>query len=200
MNFDIRHFLFEVRYSKKSRRLHDIMLRFFIFTTMHIIAETQRLVIREFAEDELNIYLKHFDDEEVLRYIPKRAREERIGIFHAALENYRTTKFLGIWGFFSKTTGTMTGSCLLRIFDNDPTQIEVGYSMDREYWGQGIGTEMALAIVAHAFSDPEVKEVVGVTDIANIGSQRVLEKAGLIKQPNIIRHGDELAYFKMVRK
>jgi len=167
---------------------------------MHIIAETPRLIIREFAEGELNIYLKHFDDEEVLRYIPKRTREERMAIFHTAIEEYKTGKRLGKWGVFNKADGDCIGSCLLRIFDNDPTQIEIGYSMDRKYWGQGIGTEMALAMVAYAFTDPRVKEVVGVTDIANAGSQRVLEKAGLIKQPDIIRHGDELAYFKLERK
>ena len=167
---------------------------------MHIIAETPRLIIREFNPDELDIYLKHFEDEEVLRYIPKRSREERIGIFQQSLAEYKLSKTLGKWGFFDKTTGDLMGSCLLRIFDNDPAQIEVGYSMDRKYWGQGIGTEMALATVAYAFTDPKVKEVVGVTVIENIGSQRVLEKAGLIKQPNIIRHGDELAYFKLERK
>lgn len=165
-----------------------------------IIAETPRLIIREFSAEELDSYLRHFDDEEVLRYIPKRTREERISIFQQALVEYTNGKNLGKWGFFDKATGELMGSCLLRVFDTDPAQIEVGYSMDRKHWGLGIGTEMALATVAHAFTDPTVTEVVGVTDIANVGSQRVLEKAGLIKQPNIIRHGEELAYFKLERK
>jgi len=167
---------------------------------MRIITETPRLIIREFTPGEQEVYLKHFDDEEVCRYIPKRTREERVKIFHAALENYKLNTRLGIWGFFNKAGGDCIGSSLLRVFDDDPTRVELGYSMERGYWGRGIGTEMAVAMVQYAFSDPTVTEIIGITTLENTGSRRVLEKAGLIKQPNIIRDGDEMAYFKLGRK
>lgn len=166
---------------------------------MYLITETQRLIIREFFLREEEIYLDHFTDDEVCLYIPKRTREERVNIFLAALVNYISNKKLGIWGIFSKTDGEFIGSCLLRFFDNEPGKVELGYSLNKKYWGKGIGTEMAKAMVAYAFKDKDTKEVVAVTELKNIGSQRVLEKAGFIRLDNIVKDGEELAYFYYLR-
>jgi len=165
---------------------------------MSIIVQTDRITVREFLPAEENIYLNHFTDEMVIRYIPKRSVEERIGIFRKALDQYSVSKKLGIWGVFNKADGDFMGSCLLRIFNTEPGIIELGYSIEREYWGMGLGTEMATAMVAYALSDPSVSELVAVTVLENVGSQRVLEKAGLKRMDNIVRNGEELAYFKIV--
>jgi ribosomal-protein-alanine N-acetyltransferase len=166
---------------------------------MHVIAQTPRLIIREFLPEELETYLHHFTDEEVCLYLPQRTTEERINIFQTALANYENSKLTGIWGMFNKGTGEFIGSCLLRPFNGDPKILEVGYSMDKKYWGQGIGTEMTEAMVAHSFSDADIDEVVAVTVLENIGSQRVLEKAGLKRADNFFRDGLELAFFRKPR-
>ena len=166
---------------------------------MSIIVQTPRLVIREFLAGEQETYLNHFTDEMVTRYLPKRSREERVGIFNKALDQYAVTDILGMWGMFDDANGEFIGSCLLRSFNTEPGIIELGYSMEQKYWGRGLGGEMATAMVAHAFSDPNTVEVVAVTVPENIGSQRVLQKAGLLHQPNIFRDGLELAFFKLER-
>ena len=171
----------------------------FIFTPMHIITQTPRLIIREFLPEEQGTYLHHFTDEEVCLYLPKRTTDERINIFQIALANYENSKLTGIWGMFNKETGEFIGSCLLRPFNGDPKILEVGYSMDKKYWGQGIGTEMAEAMITHGFSDINIDEIVGVTVLENISSQRVLEKAGLKRADNFFRDGLELAIFKKPR-
>lgn len=165
---------------------------------MSIVAETPRLIIREFLPEEEHIYLNHFTDEMVTRHLPVRSREERINFFRKALEQYATNKNMGTWGIFNKVYGDFIGSCLLRPFDTGPGIVELGYSMERKYWGMGIGTEMATAMVAHGFTDPAALQIVAVTTLENIGSQRVLEKAGLKRMDNIIRDGLELAYFKIL--
>jgi ribosomal-protein-alanine N-acetyltransferase len=113
--------------------------------------------------------------------------------------NYAADKRLGTWGMYDKTRGDFIGSCLLRLFsDIEPRQIELGYSLERRYWGLGIGTEMAKAMVSHGFTG-DIDEIVAVTILENIGSQRVLEKAGFKRGDNFIRNGDELAFFKMTK-
>lgn len=162
---------------------------------MYLITETERLIIREFFLREEEIYLDHFSDDEVCRYIPQRTRTERVNIFLASLVNYISNKNLGTWGIFNKLDDDFIGSCLLRMFNNEPGIVELGYSLERRYWGKGIGTEMAKAMIAYAYSDPTTTEVVGVTDLNNIASQRVLEKAGLVRGKNFMKDGEELAYF-----
>ncbi|HEY2580289.1 MAG TPA: GNAT family N-acetyltransferase [Mucilaginibacter sp.] len=164
---------------------------------MTTIAETPRLIIREFLPEEEETYLKHFTDEMVILYLPKRSREERIGIFRKALDHYTVNKKMGIWGIFNKADGDFIGSCLLRHFVFGTGAVELGYSMERKYWGMGIGTEMAKAMVGHGFSNANTVEIVAVTDLANTGSQNVLEKAGLKRVKNLFRDGEELAYFRL---
>ena len=170
-----------------------------IFTPMHIITQTPRLIIREFLPEEQAVYLHHFTDEEVCRHIPVRTTEERINIFQTALNNYATSKQAGIWGMFNKETGEFIGSCLLRPFNNNPAVMEIGYSMNPQYWGQGIATEMVIAMIAHSFANDNIVEVAGVTTLENIGSQRVLEKAGLLRVDNLLRDNLELAYFRLLK-
>jgi ribosomal-protein-alanine N-acetyltransferase len=139
--------------------------------------------------------LDHFTDKEVCLHLPKRSREERTNIFRTALANYATTKQTGVWGMFDKLTGDFIGSCLLRLFEEDPGRIEIGYSLEKRYWGKGIGAEMAVAMVNYAFNYDAIKEIVGVTTLDNTGSQRVLEKAGLVRMADLDRNGEVVAFF-----
>ena len=56
---------------------------------------------------------------------------------------------------------------------------ELGYRLRREAWGKGYGTEGAQALVAEAFGRLGFDRVRAQTMAVNLGSRRVLEKAGL---------------------
>ena len=159
-----------------------------------LILETPRIIIREFLPEEQETYLNHFTDERVALYLPKRSREERIVIFQTALQRYEETKAIGTWGMFDKMTTDFIGSCLLREFDG-PEILEIGYSMEQKYWGRGLGIEMAAAMLDYGFTNNKISSIAGVTVLDNTASQKVLEKAGMKKQANIIRNGEELALF-----
>jgi ribosomal-protein-alanine N-acetyltransferase len=166
---------------------------------MSIITQTPRIIIREFLFNELDIYLGHFTDERVTLYLPKRSREERTTIFNNALSHYLVDKATGIWGMFDTNNNEFIGSCLLRPFTEEPGAIELGYSMEYKYWRQGIGTEMAKAMISHGFDDTAVPAIIAVTTIDNLASQRVLEKAGLKREDNLLRGDEELALFRIYR-
>ena len=55
---------------------------------------------------------------------------------------------------------------------------ELGYRLQREAWGHGYGTEGAQALVAEAFGREGFDRVRAQTLAVNLGSRRVLEKAG----------------------
>jgi ribosomal-protein-alanine N-acetyltransferase len=58
-------------------------------------------------------------------------------------------------------------------------ETEVGYLLDRGYWGRGLATEAARTSVQFGFEYLGMKTIVGIVHPENIASQRVLEKAGL---------------------
>lgn len=61
----------------------------------------------------------------------------------------------------------------------NPADIELGYRLLPSAWGRGLGTIGARMLVRRAFDELGVARVVATTMAVNVGSRRVLEKAGL---------------------
>ena len=57
--------------------------------------------------------------------------------------------------------------------------IDVGYRLRREFWGQGIATESAIASLNYGFEILNYDVIYGAAEVENIGSNRVLKKIGL---------------------
>ena len=59
--------------------------------------------------------------------------------------------------------------------------VEIGYSVVPGFEGRGLATEMARGLIGWAFAFPEVVCVEAETDLANVASQRVLDKCGFVQ-------------------
>jgi O-6-methylguanine DNA methyltransferase len=62
----------------------------------------------------------------------------------------------------------------------DQRKGEIGYILHKEIWGQGFATELARELVRYGFEDLKLGRIYARTDERNVGSIRVLEKAGMI--------------------
>lgn len=83
----------------------------------------------------------------------------------------------------NRRSGEVIGSASLMLSlegseSKRPGDAEVGYWIGREYWGWGFATEALGALVRHAGEDLGLRRLWGVIFPGNIGSRRVLEKAG----------------------
>ena len=63
------------------------------------------------------------------------------------------------------------------IIDGTP-EIELAYSFLIDYWGRGLGTEIASALLGMAWTHLGLSSLVGCTVVGNLASQRVLQKVG----------------------
>jgi len=98
------------------------------------------------------------------------------------------------------------GAISLRVVEY---KADFGYVLNRQFWGRGLGTEAASAIVDLAASVDGVYRVWATCDIENVASARVLEKVGLVREgilrrwarrPNISSvPRDALVYGKVIR-
>lgn len=167
---------------------------------MPIITETPRLVIRNFEPEEEDAYIALLSDEQVKEHLPKRTPDEnRKGFRDTFIADAEGATF-SKWTIEHKPDSGYVGMCLLRPYDNLPDTLEVGYCMHVKYWGRGLATEMVKSLIAYAAAYPEITTIVAVTTHGNIPSQKVLEKAGLVRQDNIMRDNEELAFFKIAVK
>jgi RimJ/RimL family protein N-acetyltransferase len=85
---------------------------------------------------------------------------------------------LGVWHATRRDDGAFVGLFAL-IYAGRSVDIEVGYRLLPEAWGQGFATEGARALVRYGFDDLGLERIIGVTHRDNRASQRVLLKAGL---------------------
>src|SRR5258706_14561101 len=84
---------------------------------------------------------------------------------------------LGFWRIEGRSDGAFHGvGALIQMPEAD--DVEVAYRLARRGWGQGIATEAAGALVAHALGPLALPRVVAVTYPENQASQRVLDKLG----------------------
>ena len=60
-----------------------------------------------------------------------------------------------------------------------PTSAELGYRLRKAAWGKGYGTEVSRALIRKGFTELGVRRVVASTYADNVGSRRVMEKAGM---------------------
>lgn len=152
------------------------------------------IIIREFIPQELNLFLDLFKNENVTRYLPYKSPEELKGMFEKALSDYKEGP-LSRWGIFSTQNDDFVGVCLARTFAENTSQIEIGYMLVENYWGKGLGTQICKALTSYCLTADVNKDIAALTDLDNIGSQKVLLKSGFKRVDNLVRDNRELAYF-----
>ena len=157
-----------------------------------------RLIIRPFIAADEAPYVNIHMDPAVNVYLPTRTAGQYSELFQQSIAQPHAV--FNRWAIIERQTGNFMGSCLLREFNaGDDTVIELGYSLAVPYWGKGYATEMAKLVVNYAFTIPQTKKIVAVTDQENKGSQMVLLKSGFIYKGLLNRYEDLiLSYFEYV--
>jgi [ribosomal protein S5]-alanine N-acetyltransferase len=147
---------------------------------MKEIIKTSRLIIRQFIpEDWSNVYEMN-SDPEVIKMIGNgklRSYEDEHKAFQEKIINYLNAEF-GVWAVIREIDNGFIGTCNLSPA-KDTNEIMVGYRLMKKFWGCGYATEISQALIEYGFAKLNLKRIVGLTNLENIASQRVLEKSGL---------------------
>ena len=143
---------------------------------------TARLALREFARADVDDLLTSDGDARVMRYLANgleaRTREEVQAGIERAVAGYAARPGYGLLHASRREDGRFVGGCgLFKVPEGEA--IEIAYRLPFACWGHGYATEMARAVLAHAFGTLHLPRVVGLTWPENVASQRVLEKIGM---------------------
>jgi ribosomal-protein-alanine N-acetyltransferase len=105
-----------------------------------------------------------------------------------ALEWIRTTHSLSRkgagynFGIEDKQIRKVVGCIGLKNINRPDKNAEVGYWLSERLWGRGYMTEAVGLILGYLFKDLRLRRVYAIVNAANIGSIRVLEKNGFIRE------------------
>jgi RimJ/RimL family protein N-acetyltransferase len=152
---------------------------------MSIFLETNRLTLRHFTDADEDNLVELDSDPEVMRFLnggkPTPREEIRCQVMPALLGCYERFEGLGFWAAQDKATERFLGWFHFRPRKNEPRdgEIELGYRLRRSAWGKGYATEGSRALIRKGFTELGVERVVAETMTVNLGSRRVMEKAGL---------------------
>ncbi|GLJ55488.1 hypothetical protein SUGI_1191580 [Cryptomeria japonica] len=142
--------------------------------------ERPPVTLRNFEESDLDDFMEWATDEEVYRFSMRgtfKSREEA--------EMYIKNEGMGHpWLKAICVEGRAVGAINLRRGLADSScRAEIGYGLARRWWGKGIATEAVKLCVSRAFGDmPDLERIEGLVEPENVASQRVLEKAGFVKE------------------
>jgi RimJ/RimL family protein N-acetyltransferase len=149
---------------------------------MTIIIETPRLLLRHQILADLDDLWALYRNPNITKYIPDapRSREEAKEELEWHMHGHPKHPELGLWATIHKESGKFIGRCGLLPWTIDGQyDVEVAYTIAEEYWGQGLGSEAAQAILNYGFEKLKLSRLICLIDPDNIGSQKVAEKIGM---------------------
>jgi RimJ/RimL family protein N-acetyltransferase len=152
---------------------------------MKVLAETERLIIREILPTDVDEMFELHSDPEVHRFLGNKtitSKEQIINIIDFVRQQY-IEYGVGRWAIIDKKNNEFIGWTGLEFVtketNNHKNYYDLGYRLIKRFWGQGIATESAFASLDYAFYKLNAKEVYAIADCENEGSNKILRKVGL---------------------
>lgn len=164
---------------------------------MKVFLETERLILRQFTEDDADHLFELNNDREVIRFtnIGLINGGDPIDTDYETIKNKKLPKFLkyyensdryGVWAAIEKSSNEFIGWFFLRPALDDPTmhihnenEIELGYRLRKIAWGKGYATEGSRSLLLKGFCELDTQRIVATALATHAASIRVMEKVGL---------------------
>ncbi len=144
------------------------------------VLQTERLSLREFELEDVDALAAILSDPETMRYYPMSF--DRAAVVDWILRNrtrYANNGF-GLWAMILNSTHELIGDCgLVRQSVDGLDEIEIGYHVRRDLWGQGYASEAAQACRDYGFANLNVERLISLIRPENLPSRRVAEKNGM---------------------
>ncbi len=142
--------------------------------------DTDRLLLRPWRAETLHI-LRGFNEDAVLmtHFSPERSAGDMNARF-ARMRHWEETLGFTFWAVIRRDDGEIIGSCGLKpltIAWDRPDDIEIGWLIRQDCWGQGYAREAASAVLAHGLTI--APRVIAMTAQSNAPSRGLMQRLGM---------------------
>ncbi len=153
--------------------------------------ETERLILREFRAEDFESVHRYASKPEVTKYLPfgPNTEEETCLFLHKALE-YKLQNPRSDYEFavILKKDNVLIGGCGIHITSSSNKEGSIGYCFDSQFWRNGYALESANALIQFGFSILKLHRIFATCHPENIGSAKVLERVGMVKEGCLREH------------
>ena len=146
--------------------------------------ETPRLRLRKLQMRDAEDIYHYSRDAEVARHVlwdAHRSIGDSRSYLRYMLRRYRNHEPAS-WGIEWKATGEIIGTIGFMWVQTDNSAAEVGYSLNRDFWNQGIMTEALRAVIAHGFRGMNLNRIEAQHETTNPASGAVMRKCGMVRE------------------
>jgi RimJ/RimL family protein N-acetyltransferase len=156
--------------------------------------ETERLRLRNWREEDAEPFIRHLNTPEVMRWLGgvRTAAQQRESVrerFMRWQEEYGFT----FWLMERKADGELLGLCGLKIADDEGSpvegELEIGWRLREDAWGQGYAKEAAAASLDYAFGSLNAERVVALTVEGNAASWGLMRRLGMTRRADLDYEG-----------
>ena len=159
-----------------------------------------RLLLRQFACNDLNDIYRIWTDSDVRKYLwddEVISKEKAETTLNYCIDFFQENSF-GIWAIIYKQQDELIGFCGFRFLDDTP-EIELLYGISSQYWGKGLTKEAVKATIRYSFEEHHFDRIVGLANIENIASWRVMEKAGMKYEKRTLYNNQDVVFYSLSR-
>jgi RimJ/RimL family protein N-acetyltransferase len=146
--------------------------------------EAERLRLRALSERDVAEVYELYADREAVRFgyaPPMESLADAGRLIDQTLELARE-RTLFHFGVADRERDRIIGHATLFRWDREQRRAELGYSIRRDLWGRGLGTEAVSTLIAFAFETLGLRRIEADADPRNTASIRVLEKLGFARE------------------
>ena len=131
---------------------------------------------------DLDDLFAFYSDPEVVKYIPDAPRtyEETKEELEWFLNGHPRHPELGLLATIYKESDQFIGRCgLLPCTIDNQSEVEVAFAFSKGYWGQGLATEVAQALIQYGFERLGLSRLICLIERENEASIKVATKIGM---------------------
>ena len=141
---------------------------------------TERLILRPFEIEDLDLFCDFFQNEGFLRFSSGPFSRARVKEFVEKVIGWDREGLPSQYMIELRENGTAIGYCgfFHQTVDEKP-EIEIGYRLHPDFWGRGFATEVATSVRDHGFGALKLKRVISLSHPDNAASRRVAQKNGM---------------------
>ncbi len=153
---------------------------------MSIHLETDRLILRDWKDEDRAPFARMNSDYMIMEYFPRRLNEKESDHLIEKFQKHIDTHGYGAYAVGIKETGEFIGFVgLLKVEIDVPfaPAVEIAWRLDYGQWGKGYATEAGMAVLEEGFGKHKLGEIVGYAVHDNNRAIKVMEKFGMRRDP-----------------
>jgi RimJ/RimL family protein N-acetyltransferase len=143
---------------------------------------TDRLILVEWKDEHRRLFAELNADPETMSFFPTVLSREASDLLVERFQSeFRDVGYCP-WAVELASTRAFIGFVGLHTVPDElpfAPNVEIGWRLNRSYWGHGYATEAATASLRYAFDELALSEIVSFTSALNVRSRRVMERIGM---------------------